>query len=49
MSVHENLCDKAKEAIDKVFSDISVEQVTTKISINDIIDHAKLLLDTLQE
>jgi len=46
---HEDLCDDAKKAIDKVFGDTSVDRVTTRISISDIIQHGELILDTLQD
>ena len=47
MSDHIELIELAKEAIDRVFSDTSVEQVDTAISLKDLIDHIELMLNTL--
>ena len=44
---HEDLMEKAKEAITAVFSDTSVDQSTTKESLKDLQGEIEILLDTL--
>ncbi len=46
---HEDKCEAAKDAISEVFSDMDVSQGTIRGSLNDIIGHAKVMLDTIEE
>lgn len=44
---HEELCEKAKAAITRVFSDSDVDRATTKESLKDLRDEIDTMLDTL--
>lgn len=44
---HEELVEKAKDAINKVFGDQSVSRRETKESLKDLRDEIDILLDTL--
>jgi hypothetical protein len=48
MNRHKQLVSDAKEAIDKVFSDTSGSQGTTRSSIEEIVEHAQESLDSLK-
>lgn len=44
---HEELCEAAKEAINAVFSDQSVSQDETRMSLEDIQGEIGILLDSM--
>ncbi len=44
-----NPTEKAKQAIDEMFSDASVPQYVTRNHLRDIIEHCEVLIDTLDE
>lgn len=46
---HEELLEKAREAIDRVFGDTSVSQSQTRESLEDLRSHIRIQLDTLEE
>lgn len=48
METHQQLVEKAKAAIKAVFEDTSVEQSTAKESLNELIDEASLLAESLE-
>jgi hypothetical protein len=45
---HEKRCEKAKTAIDKVFSDTPVLLVTLLRSLHDLRDHLDYVIDTVE-
>ena len=49
MMEHQELLEKAKEAVGKVFSDSSVSWRETKKSLKEITDEIDLYLDTLNK
>ncbi len=44
---HEDLLEQIKSSIDELFSDADVPQTTTEESLNDIIGHAQIMIDSL--
>lgn len=44
---HEELIKAVNDAIENLFSDTSVAQITTMDDLGDIIDHVNSLMDTL--
>lgn len=49
MESHNLWIEKAKNAIDAIFSDQSVSRTTTKESLEELIEHIQSMLDTLDE
>lgn len=46
---HEDLVEKAKNAIDKVFGDKSVDRPTTRESLEELSSHIEAQLNTLDD
>jgi hypothetical protein len=49
MSSHDDLVEKAKEAVNRVFGDRSVSRTETKESLGDIVSDIEIMLDTLED
>ncbi len=47
MANHLELMKNAKVAISKVFSDVSVDSITTKESLEELIEEIEIMLDTI--
>jgi hypothetical protein len=46
---HEELVNEAKEAINRVFGDTSVDRSTTKEDLKDLVDEIEVMLETLKD
>jgi hypothetical protein len=46
--MHDELVEKAKQAINLVFGDCSVDQAQTIKSLNELIEEIEVMLDALQ-
>lgn len=44
---HEELLERVKEVVDELFADDSVDQETTRESLEDVIEHIVTMLDSI--
>lgn len=49
MSEHEKLCEEAKEAASKLFSDKSVSRGQTKRDLNELVGEIEVMVNTLED